>query len=165
MILPNPPHTIRPRHSHGKLFSRTPSPHKLSSTPAPTILRQTLRPARNDSSDSSADDPYHKHKRKRHIRKHANKYHEGDRKRWRNAVTDRERARYEGVWAANRGLLVAPEGVPYLGREEFVVGLWLVDQRLRGRKLPVRVQGSVWESVRMVKGIRIRHREVGRSGW
>ena len=34
-----------------------------------------------------------------------------------------------------------------LGREEFVVGLWLIDQRLKGRKIPARVGGSVWESV------------------
>ena len=34
-----------------------------------------------------------------------------------------------------------------LGREEFVVGLWLIDQRLKGRKIPARVGVSVWESV------------------
>ncbi|KAK1751624.1 hypothetical protein QBC47DRAFT_390578 [Echria macrotheca] len=37
-----------------------------------------------------------------------------------------------------------------LGRMEFVVGMWLVDQRLRGRKLPSRVGESVWASVRGV---------------
>lgn len=128
-------------------------------------------------------------------RKHPNKHHEGTRKRWRDQVTDRERKRYEGVWAANKGLhlahlqprsaspvrfdddptldvlnLVAKEiwtrsrlpehvleevwdlvdgrGVGRLRREEFVVGLWLIDQRLKGRKLPVRVSESVWGSVR-----------------
>jgi len=35
-----------------------------------------------------------------------------------------------------------------LGRMEFVVGMWLVDQRLRGRKIPARVGESVWASVR-----------------
>ncbi|KAK5664343.1 hypothetical protein OQA88_566 [Cercophora sp. LCS_1] len=35
-----------------------------------------------------------------------------------------------------------------LGREEFVVGMWLIDQRLRGRKIPARVGDSVWGSVR-----------------
>ncbi|KAG7290726.1 hypothetical protein NEMBOFW57_000729 [Staphylotrichum longicolle] len=43
--------------------------------------------------------------------------------------------------------LVDREGKGALGREEFVVGLWLIDQRLRGRKIPARVGRSVWESV------------------
>lgn len=34
-----------------------------------------------------------------------------------------------------------------LARDEFVVGMWLIDQRLRGRKIPARVSQSVWESV------------------
>ncbi|KAK4123859.1 hypothetical protein N657DRAFT_671896 [Parathielavia appendiculata] len=33
-----------------------------------------------------------------------------------------------------------------LGKEEFVVGMWLIDQRLRGRKIPTRVSQSVWDS-------------------
>lgn len=33
-----------------------------------------------------------------------------------------------------------------LTRQEFVVGMWLLDQRLRGRKLPQRVSDSVWGS-------------------
>lgn len=33
-----------------------------------------------------------------------------------------------------------------LSRAEFVVGTWLVDQRLRGRKVPARVTDSVWGS-------------------
>ncbi|KAI9667203.1 MAG: Increased rDNA silencing protein [Bathelium mastoideum] len=40
-----------------------------------------------------------------------------------------------------------------LCREEFVVGMWLIDQRLRGRKLPIKVSGSVWGSVRGVGGV------------
>jgi len=123
-------------------------------------------------------------------------HHEGDRRRWRDNVTDRERKRYEGVWAANRGLLLDHDLESYgsepgndfapandlvinvvvrdiwdrsrlpgdvleeiwdlvarpdhkaLKREEFVVGLWLIDQRLKGRKLPVKVSQSVWASVR-----------------
>lgn len=35
-----------------------------------------------------------------------------------------------------------------LNREEFVVGMWLIDQRLRGRKIPARVSDSVWDSAR-----------------
>ena len=180
------------------------------------MLRQTLR--KDTSSPSSSDnegDPYGKHKKKRHIRKHPNKHNEGDRKRWRNAVTERERKRYEGLWAANKGILCAhtePEqrllasslakhneagvqdirdalaeqvadvvvrdiwarsklpqhvlqevwdlvdtqGVRRLTREEFVVGLWLIDQRLKGRKLPMRVSESVWHSVKLLQGIKIR---------
>ncbi|KXH52278.1 increased rDNA silencing protein 4 [Colletotrichum salicis] len=38
-----------------------------------------------------------------------------------------------------------------LGKAEFVVGLWLIDQRLRGRKIPARVSASVWDSAQGVK--------------
>ncbi|KAL8360728.1 hypothetical protein RB601_007073 [Gaeumannomyces tritici] len=38
-----------------------------------------------------------------------------------------------------------------LSKEEFVVGTWLVDQRLRGRKIPTRVSQSVWDSVKGLK--------------
>lgn len=124
-------------------------------------------------------------------------HHEGDRKRWRDKVTERERKRYEGVWAGNRGVLIDhdPEyldhegasdlvinlvvkdiwersRLPYdvleevwdlvaatdakaLNREEFVVGLWLIDQRLKGRKLPIKVSASVWSSVRHSYGVKI----------
>jgi len=124
-------------------------------------------------------------------------HHEGDRKRWRDKITERERKRYEGVWAGNRGVLVdrdlehldyegandlvvnlvvkdiwersrlphdvleevwdlvASPGAKALNREEFVVGLWLIDQRLKGRKLPVKVSVSVWSSVRHIHGVKI----------
>ncbi|KAJ4855320.1 uncharacterized protein T069G_10878 [Trichoderma breve] len=41
-----------------------------------------------------------------------------------------------------------------LSRAEFVVGTWLVDQRLKGRKVPAKVTDSVWGSANgvMVKG-------------
>ncbi|GAB7343871.1 hypothetical protein MBLNU457_1834t1 [Dothideomycetes sp. NU457] len=197
-------------HSHHLFQVRTPSPAKK-----PRILKQTLRKDDSSSSDTDSEDPYGKHKKKRHIRKHPNKHHEGDRKRWRNAVTERERKRFEGVWAANRGIacvytaeeeaklaasytsndeksatavrdaiadqvsdvvvrdlwqrsrlpqhvlqeiwdLVDGSRTRRLSREEFVVGLWLVDQRLKGRKLPMRVSESVWNSVRFIQGIKIR---------
>lgn len=48
----------------------------------------------------------------------------------------------EEVW-----FLVDRRGVGRLTKEEFVVGLWLIDQRLKGRKLPPRVGDSVWASV------------------
>lgn len=163
-----------------------------------------------DSSSSGEDeDPYGKHKKKRFVRKHPNKHHEGDRKRWRDAVTLRERKRYEGVWAANKGLhilytpleqelmdrqpnaksivrmkdaiaeqvsnivtrdiwsrarlpahileqvwdLVDTQTNGRLLKEEFVVGLWLIDQLLKGRKLPVKVSETVWNSVKFLQGI------------
>ena len=51
--------------------------------------------------------------------------------------------------------LVAEEGDRSLTREQFVVGLWLIDQRLKGRKLPVKVSVSVWSSVRHLQGVKI----------
>ena len=45
--------------------------------------------------------------------------------------------------------LVDRGGKGWLGREEFVVGMWLVDRGLGGGKLPMGgVGGGVWESVR-----------------
>ena len=171
-------------HDHS---SRTPSPAKP--------LRQTLRaPEKSDPEDSRI--------RKSHpLKKHPNKHAEGDRKRWRDVIDEQEKKRYEGVWAANRGILlisasqssdstaITPEskdlvsnlvvrdiwsrshlsfstlaevwdrvdlrGDGKLGREEFVVGMWLIDQCLKGRKIPVKVSESVWSSVRRLSGIKI----------
>lgn len=69
-------------------------------------MKHTLRKTESESDSDDSDElhPYGKHRRKRHLRKHPNKHHEGDRKRWRDAVTERERKRYEGVWAANKGI-------------------------------------------------------------
>lgn len=199
-----PPVPHRRRKSHHSLgFGRTPSPAKGAG------MLQTLRP-QNSSSSSDSDDelhPYRRHKKKRLVRKHPNKHHEGDRKRWRDAVTERERKRYEGVWAANKGIhisltleeqqlsrhstdaeqaviadqvsnivtreiwnrsrlpeatletvwdLVDNRSIGRLDKMEFVVGLWLIDQRLKGRKLPVRITDSIWDSVRGMQGIKIR---------
>ena len=176
-------------------------------------MLQTLRKTASETSDDEDETtlhPYGKHKKNRLVRKHPNKHHEGDRKRWRDAVTERERKRYEGVWAANKGLhcsfsreeeisyrkspsqrtqaqealqdevsnivirelwtrsrlpestlemvwdLVDNENVGRLGKEEFVVGMWLIDQRLKGRKLPAKVGETVWASVRSLQGIKIR---------
>lgn len=137
--------------------------------------------------------------------RHKHKHHEGSRKRWREAVTERQRRRYEAVWASNRGRrglvgldddnadgdngtvviddyddddtvpnvvvrdlwrrsrlpvdelaevwdLVDETGTGRLGKAGFVVGLWLIDQRLRGRKIPARVSESVWSSARGMQG-------------
>lgn len=177
-------------------------------------MRHTLRKAESDD-DTDDDDllhPYGKHKKKRHLRKHPNKHNEGARKRWRDAVTERERKRYEGVWAANKGLhcsftrsehvlikksptseearslqagindqvsnlvvrdiwgrsrlpdatletvwdLVDNDAVGRLSRDEFVVGMFLIDVCLKGRKLPNKVSESVWASVRGLQGIKIK---------
>ncbi|ERT01220.1 hypothetical protein HMPREF1624_02462 [Sporothrix schenckii ATCC 58251] len=142
--------------------------------------------------------------------RHKHKHHEGSRRRWREAVTERQRRRYEAVWASNRGNrglvgmennnnssstnvndggtivddaadddetvpnvvvrdlwrrsrlpldelaevwdLVDETGTGRLGKAGFVVGLWLIDQRLRGRKIPARVSESVWSSARGMQG-------------
>ncbi|KAI0393668.1 hypothetical protein F5Y17DRAFT_431319 [Xylariaceae sp. FL0594] len=48
--------------------------------------------------------------------------------------------------------LVDGRGKGVLDKAEFVVGMWLIDQRLRGRKIPHKVSDSVWGSA---KGVRI----------
>jgi hypothetical protein len=163
-------------------------------------MRQTLRKYESDGSDDEKDRRNHKH-----FMKHPNKHREGSRQRWKDKVAERERKRYEGVWAANKGLfvtnsnsssseevvletsasemvlnlvvrdiwsrsrlpvdilaeiwdLVDREGVGTLSRDEFVLGLWLIDQRLKGRKLPTRVSPTLWASVRHTWGVRIPRR-------
>lgn len=199
---PHPPQpmTIEPlfpprkQHHHHMPFHRSPSPQKASPPKTTGKLRTTMR--KDPSPPSSSDDEIEfKGKGNRimgmKVRKHPNKHHEGQRKRWRDQITERERKRYEGVWAANKGMLLpAPKSsyppdddpsmdvlnlvvkeiwtrsrlpthvleevwalvdgrdVGRLTRIEFVVGLWLVDQRLKGRKLPTRVSDSVWSSAR-----------------
>jgi hypothetical protein len=188
-------HSLLHRHHHGPL------PEAIPRAAPMKPMKQTLR---NTKPDEDEDDVGIIKRGRRHfVRKHPNKHHEGDRKRWSDKITERERKRYEGVWAANRGLysfwesadtefgqtakptghddmvvnvvvrdiwersrlpkdvleeiwdLVAPEDAKALGRWEFVVGLWLIDQRLKGRKLPTRVSQSVWASVRNTLGISV----------
>lgn len=47
--------------------------------------------------------------------------------------------------------LVDRDGRGALSRQAFVVGMWLVDQRLRGRKIPSKVSESVWGSANGVR--------------
>lgn len=55
--------------------------------------------------------------------------------------------------------LVATSGdAQALQRDQFVVGLWLIDQRLKGRKLPLRVSSDVWNSVRHTQGVKIKRK-------
>ncbi|MCJ1453659.1 Increased rDNA silencing protein [Mycoblastus sanguinarius] len=172
------PHYLFHHHHNQDQNSRTPSPAKG--------MRHTMR----EHIKSDSEEEYKK--KHGHFRKHSNKHHEGDRKRYRNQVTELERKRYEGVWAANRGLLMPTEianaggtvlnvvvrdvwrrsrlpddvleevwdlvdsqGVGRLERDEFVVGMWLIDQRLKGNKLPHKVSESVWSSVRRLTGIKV----------
>lgn len=170
---------------HHKEASRTPSPNKQNG------MRTTMRKPRLEPEVDEGD----KRRTKKHniMKKHPNKHHEGDRKRWRDSITELERKRYEAVWASNKGIHVFPQfpgsenlvcslvvkdvftrsrlhldvleelyalvdrrGDGYLEREEFVVGLWLIDQRLKGRKLPTRVSDHVWRSVGGLQGIKVR---------
>lgn len=180
-------------------------PTKPLKTLKPLRLQRPMKQTLRKPSASDDEEPMVvKRGRKHWMRKHPNMHHEGDRKRWRDTVTESERRRYEGVFAANRGLLigpgyfepspsalcdltaegnkvanavvrelwersrlpreilrevydlVSPEEERALGRDQFVVGMWLVDQRLKGRKLPVKVSSSVWGSVRHPDGIKLR---------
>lgn len=184
------PGTILRAESH-----RIPNPQKY--------LKQTLRDHPKSDDEAEKEKKYH---RLTIIKHHPNKYHEGDRKRWKKEITERQRKRYEGVWAANKGLWIFPDALSYrlrnkeqdvpqnlqpsemvlnlvvreiwsrsrlhshileqiwdlvdgcgigmLSREEFVVGMWLIDEQLKGHKLPVKVPDSVWESVRYVSAIK-----------
>jgi hypothetical protein len=188
---PAPPPSRRSPRSHHLLHhgetSRSASPAK------PISLRTTMR---KPKLDEEPDEGAKRRMKKAHLmKKHPNKHHEGDRKRWRDEITERERKRYEAVWASNKGLhlpsgpsaessvcnlvvrdiwsrsrlnndvleevyaLVDRTGQGSLGKEEFVVGLWLIDQRLKGRKLPIRVSDSVWHSVGVLRGMKMKPRK------
>ncbi|KAK5997606.1 Increased rDNA silencing protein 4 [Cladobotryum mycophilum] len=161
---------------------------------SPKLLQTLRQPV------SLSDEESDRHKKAHHpkLRKGKHAHHEGSRKRWREEITQRERKRYEGLWASNRGYLlngspsssvgdVTKDLTQYvanivvrevwrrsrlpvdelaeiwdlvdrdrggmLNKQEFVVGTWLVDQRLKGRKVPARVMDSVWGSA---NGVTIR---------
>ncbi|KAI9734479.1 MAG: Increased rDNA silencing protein [Claussenomyces sp. TS43310] len=199
---------LRQHHQQQTQDQRTPSPAKG--------MRTTMRKPPKD--DEEEDVNLQRTTKRNIIKKHPNKHHEGDRKRWRDSVTERERKRYEAVWASNKGRFLPPagdatvsvtggaeqtsgasealraaappkasEGVcnlvvrdiwsrsrlgsdalsevwdlvdrggrGYLSREEFVAGMWLIDQRLKGRKLPTRVGHSVWASVGGWGGVKVK---------
>lgn len=200
-----------------KSSSRRQSPHRM---------KHTLRQPPSLSDDEDARRPHHHRRRGLNRKKHA--HHEGSRRRWREEITEREKKRYEAVWASNRGLFLVPPPAPWpehpadhnrarrprdersealsdliadvvvrdlwsrsrlpaaelaevwdlvygrgrgagresgapaahgaLDKQEFVVGMWLIDQRLRGRKIPPWVSESVWDSA---KGLRVLSPEHG----
>ncbi|KAF3932882.1 hypothetical protein ABW19_dt0203276 [Dactylella cylindrospora] len=211
---------IRPSHTGESLrhalaasslaSSRAGSPVKSNPLPLPprhspafrTTMRTQEKPQERETSP---------HK-KNHLlgKKHPNKHNEGARKRWREFVTEKERKRYEGLWAANRGLYLTermfdsrpdargrnlhqdavaaivvkelwsrsrlpldileqiwdlvdrgPRPKFWLTREEFIMGLWLIDQSLKGRKLPGKVQDGTWESVRRMGVVLKGYEELG----
>ena len=175
------------------------TPHNTgSSLPPPLPKRQRsphlLQTLRQPQSEPEDDHDRQRKNRRHRLRGAKHTHHEGSRRRWRDQVTERERKRYEALWASNRGLLlthaspsasvgnglgtelsecvanvvvrdiwkrsrlpseelaevwelVDREHKGYLTRQEFVVGMFLIDQRLRGRKLPPRVSDSIWGSV------------------
>ncbi|ROW12250.1 hypothetical protein VMCG_00164 [Cytospora schulzeri] len=229
---PVPPSRLKGGKRNSVSTRRPSSPHRM---------KQTLRQPRSLSDDEEEKKPHHK---KKLIGNKKHTHHEGSRSRWRNEITEREKKRYEAVWASNRGLFLVQgsqqlqqqqqvhtatataagaaharsssspsdpsrarddksprreqvvrtesyeelsEYVPNvvvrdlwsrsrlpaeelaevwdlvyggtgfrvhaaLNKPEFVVGMWLVDQRLRGRKIPTRVSDSVWDSA---KGLRV----------
>ncbi|KIW00242.1 uncharacterized protein PV09_08134 [Verruconis gallopava] len=193
---PIPP-SRRKIHAHDVVFghsrARSLSPQKRQ----PGRLLTTLR----------TGDVEEKEKNRKHHFRQPNKHHEGTRERWRDYVSDSERKRYEGVWAANKGLFISspdqadevlnlvardiwsrsrlpPErlakvwdlvavngsgngstvtGRRTLSREQFVVGMWLIDQMLKGRNLPHSVNPSVWTSVRLM-GVKVRLEGKGKDG-
>jgi hypothetical protein len=152
-----------------------------------------------------SDEVDEKQKNRKHHFRQPNKHHEGTRERWRDFVSEPERKRYEGVWAANKGVYVSSSSqadevldlvvrdiwsrsrLPSerlakvwelvtqdenssldgrrksLTRDQFVVGMWLIDQMLKGRNLPHNVHASVWESVRL-RGVKVRLEGKGKDG-
>ncbi|KAG6005764.1 hypothetical protein E4U21_007715 [Claviceps maximensis] len=199
------------------------TPHNTGSSLPPPSLPQRQRSPRllqtlRQTTSYQDDDPERikiAHRHKLSSNKHAHR--EGARRRWRDQVTQKERKRYEAVWASNRGYSVFPHEHTHshghssppdrsrssgldkapeesecvfnvvvreiwkrsrlpqdelvevwelvdgghkgmLTRQEFVVGMWLIDQRLKGRKIPTRVSDSVWDSVNGVRPFRPRRK-------
>ena len=178
--------------------------------------KQTLRALPDEGGgDASHWDVQRGNSRSPWKKNHANKHRADRLNQWQDGVTEKERKRYEGLWAANKGLLFthpAPE-IPLaaesqadqrrredrcpatndivhpfivrdiyrrshlpdhilaeiwdlvyfsassppsgLTRESFIVGLWLIDQKLQGRKLPNKVSEPIWGSVRGMSGVKI----------
>ena len=172
------PSSQPPRLKSHSLFRNYHDEGQISRTPSPArAMRRTMR-----EPVLSVDDVAYK-KKGLLTRKHPHKHYEGP------AVTERERRRYDGVWAANKGLcmdadasesvlnlvvrdiwsrshlpndilaniwdLVSIDGSDRLDRSEFVIGMWLIDQRLKGRKLPFLIPESLWKSVRLLPGIKV----------
>ncbi|EPQ64191.1 hypothetical protein BGT96224_2305 [Blumeria graminis f. sp. tritici 96224] len=150
--------------------------------PSTITLKPTLRTShRSDCEDSEPTCRSSAQQRRSLL--HPN-LHQCRRRRPMEIVTDRQRRRYEAVWASNRGLyldsrsheaamrlcnlvvrdiwsrsrlgsdvlhciyeLIDRDQCGSLRRDEFVVGMWLIDRSLRGRKIPSKISDSIWLSV------------------
>ncbi|XXH04616.1 hypothetical protein Hte_011033 [Hypoxylon texense] len=112
---------LTPSSNHNAQQARPPKPRPAA---PPPHMRQTLRKptSKSDDEEGSRSRSGRRHHHPHHRRKRLGKlgggnkhiHHEGARKRWREEITARERKRYEGVWASNRGLLLvtSPAGSP-----------------------------------------------------
>jgi hypothetical protein len=85
--------------------------------------------------------------------KHPNKHREGSRQRWKDKVTERERNRYEGVWAANKGMFLTEafstsdlEAIHETTPSELVLDLVVRDIWNRSR-LPADTLAEIWDLV------------------
>ncbi|RMZ87408.1 hypothetical protein DV736_g5360, partial [Chaetothyriales sp. CBS 134916] len=134
---------------------RSQSLHALEARerPEPPPLRpMTLRPMKQTlrKQNSHDEDEEDKRGRKLRLRKHPNVHHEGDRKRWRDKLTVKQRKRYEGLWAANRGLLHEFETVDHrrkaIPAEDLVLSVVVRDIWGRSR-LPRDVLEEIWDLV------------------
>ncbi|KAL4948818.1 hypothetical protein BDW69DRAFT_175724 [Aspergillus filifer] len=139
---PPPPPPSRRRRSRSRSLLQLQSKKGRTPNPSPGGLRETLRPQAKSDDEG---DHRHRHQHRRIINKHPHKHQEGDRKRWRNEVTEKERKRYEGVWAANKGLLITPGLYPPEAMD-MVVNLVVRDIWSRSR-LPTHVLEQVWNLV------------------
>lgn len=88
---------------HSRHASRAGSPEKGLGT-GKRQMKMTLRD--NNDSGEEKDGRHGRHRKRNLVKKHPNKHHEGDRKRWRDVVTEKERKRYEGLWASNKGICI-----------------------------------------------------------
>lgn len=90
---------------HSRHASRAGSPEKGNGNGnGGRKMKMTLRD--NNDSGEEKDGRHGRHRKRNLVKKHPNKHHEGDRKRWRDIVTEKERKRYEGLWASNKGICV-----------------------------------------------------------
>lgn len=96
---------------HSRHASRAGSPEKGNGG---RKMKMTLRDNKSGSEEEK-DGRHGRHRKRNLVKKHPNKHHEGDRKRWRDVVTEKERKRYEGLWASNKGICVG-EPVVNAGR-------------------------------------------------
>ena len=168
-------HSLLPNHGHQDA-SRTPSPAKR--------MRQTMRePMKSDDEEGARKHRSHmvrKHPNKYNEgdrKRYRNQVTERERKRYegvwaanRGILLDADSSDavinivVRDIWKRSRlpddvleevWNLVDSRGLAKLDKAEFVVGMFLIDQRLKGNKLPFKVSDSIWSSVRHLSGINV----------